>query len=132
MVMDRKIAWTRIRNYTKSKVMALCLQGRIALRQACRTVDGVYGSAQQVSEHALTGRRKRTSEPPQALAVSWIPILQGILTENQIYSWSKSGKKMIDSEMQFKKPNLHKMAETFCPNSCELRKIDICFLQDIC
>lgn len=86
----------------------------------------VYGSAQQVSEHALTGRRKRL-QPPQALAVSWIPILHDFNLENQI-QLEQSGKKMIDSEMQFKKPNLHKIAETFCPpNSCELRKIDICF-----
>lgn len=75
----------------------------------------VQGSAWQVSEHALTGRRKDLSvEPPQALAVSWIPILHDFNLEDQI-QLEKSGNKMTDSEMPFKKPSLHKKAETFCP-----------------
>ena len=41
-------------------------------------------------------------------------ILHDFNLENQI-QLEQSGKKMTDSEMQFKKPNLHKKAETFCP-----------------
>lgn len=75
----------------------------------------VLASTWQVSEHAPTGRRKDLRvKPPQALAVSWIPTPHDFNLENQI-QLEQSGKKMIDREMQLKKPSLHKKAEIFCP-----------------
>lgn len=63
MMMDRKIAWTRTRNYTKSKVMNLSVSRAEKHSDKLAGLWMVHRSAQQVSEHALTGRRKDFNLP---------------------------------------------------------------------
>lgn len=130
MMMDRKIAWTRTRNYTKSKVMNLSVSRAEKHSDKLAGLWMVHRSAQQVSEHALTGRRKDFNLPRLWQWAGYQSFM--ILIWKIRSSWSKVGGKWLTVRCSSRNQTCTKWLRLSAPNSCELRKIDICFLQDIC